>query len=407
VGRPVLDDDGERLCAGLLDAGGVPGAALGVLFDGEQWVRGFGVLERGRPEHVAAATTFRVASITKPFTAALALALVREGRLALEGALPSRADVTVRQALAHLGGFESECGDLARFGESDDALAALAEELAGQRQVVPPGELWSYCNAGYWLVGHLLAQRARTSYEEALAGRVLRPLALAATGFGEPEAAAHDPEPRRPHYPRARRASGGLTSNVPDLLRFAGFLLGDEAAAQRVPAAATPGGAYGLGLMLDEQVPGLRLWGHTGSWGGYESRLFVEPDRRFAFVGLANAEGAAPVLRQLQDELVERLLGPSRETAPAVALPAAELALLAGRYASAEVDLRLTVREGGLWLNPLSPAVEVEPGPARPLGGRLFEIATGRSRGSRFDFHPERGEPRFVRYASRLAERVS
>lgn len=207
----------------------VPGAAVGVLAGERVWTAGFGVLHvRGR-EPVAADSNFRIASVTKPFTATLALQASLAGVIGFDEEVPGPVEgVTVQHLLSHLGGFEGECGDLARFGDGDDALERLVADLQGQRVVVLPGWLWSYCNAGYWLLAHVLAERLGTSYEQALHDRVLHPLRLEHTGFGAPDATGHEHgQPVAGGYPRARNASGGLVSTVGDLLAFARFHLDD------------------------------------------------------------------------------------------------------------------------------------------------------------------------------------
>ena len=98
---------------------------------------------------------FRVASITKPFTAALALDL-----LDLEtatGVWPG--DVRVRHLLSHTSGFDCELGgvDQAAFASADDPLAAQLPALGGVRRWVGVEQCWSYANTGYWLAGHLAA----------------------------------------------------------------------------------------------------------------------------------------------------------------------------------------------------------------------------------------------------------
>jgi CubicO group peptidase (beta-lactamase class C family) len=358
-------------------------------------------------------TTFRIASITKPFTATLALYLALSQALDFAEEVPAPGpDVTVRHLLSHLGGFESECGDLARFGEGDDALTLLATELMRQPQVVPPGELWSYCNAGYWLLGWFLAERAGSGYEDALTDWVLRPLGLSRTGFGAPEATGHDPEPVADVFPRARRPSGGLVSNVVDLLEFARLHLDEpETALLREPVAPTPHGYYGFGLALD-RAGELELWGHNGSYGGFESRFVLEPERRFAFVGLSNSSRGGLALEEILDAALERTLGTRRPRRRTVRIAADELELLAGRYAQPELVVALAAAGRGLRVDlaRVEPATGEEtreaPTHARPIGRRLFELEDGDRRGARFDFHPDSGPPQFVRFASRLTERV-
>ena len=77
----------------------VPGLAVGVLRDGEIVTAADGQQELGRPERVTPETVFRIASITKPFTATLAMTLVQEGLLALDEPPPgTHVEATVRQA---------------------------------------------------------------------------------------------------------------------------------------------------------------------------------------------------------------------------------------------------------------------------------------------------------------------
>jgi CubicO group peptidase (beta-lactamase class C family) len=418
----VLGGALNALCSDALTRWGVPGAAVGVLAGGEAECEAFGVADVRTGEPVRSETTFRIASITKPFTATLALSLVEEGLLALEEpvsvALPD-GGVTLRHLLAHLGGFEGEAGDLSRFGEGDDALPRLMAELREQRQVVPPGTVWSYCNAGYWAAGFLCAERLGTTYEDALRARVLEALGLAATSFGEPEAAGHvQPEPGSPShepapsstYPRARRPSGGLVSNASDLLRFAAFQLGEERAERlREPQAETPDGAYGLGLALD-RVGGLDVWDHRGAYGGFKSRLALIPERETAFVVLTNGDAGDTVIREISDALLAELCSVRRQEPPTVSVEAGELELLKGRYTSPEVEADIDVADSSLLLDlvatlPNGSRQQLPRFPARPIGKRVFALVGGQWDGERFDFVPGGGPPRFVRLGGRLVER--
>jgi CubicO group peptidase (beta-lactamase class C family) len=412
VALSALDDGFVALCEDALGRVGVPGAAVGVLTAGETLSRAFGVVGAGGPP-VTPETTFRIGSITKPFTATLALYLALSQALDFAEEVPApNPDVTVRHLLAHLGGFESEAGDLSRFGDGDDALTRLATELLRQRQIVPPGELWSYCNAGYWLLGWILAERAGSSFEDALTDWVLRPLGLSRTGFDPPEATGHDPDPVPDAYPRARRPSGGLVSNVVDLLEFARFHVDEpETALLRESVAPTPDGHYGFGFAL-ERAGELELWGHNGTYGGFQSRFVLEPVRRFGFVGLSNSSRGGLALDEILDAALERALGARRPRPATVPVARAELELLAGRYVQPELHIELRADGGGLGVEVERVDVATgertveEPARARAIGPRLFEIEDGDRRRNRFDFHADVGRPDFVRFAGRLAEGV-
>jgi CubicO group peptidase (beta-lactamase class C family) len=339
-------------------------------------------------------TLFRVASITKPFTAALSVDL-----LDLEESSniwPS--DVRVRHLLSHTSGFDADAGDLGRFGDGDDALEVLVAELPKIRRFVGVEQAWSYANTGYWLAGRMCAERAGEAYETALAERVLRPAGLEATSFGEPDLDGAGPDALPGPYPRARRPSGGLVSNVPDLLRFGRWLLAwPEFARMRVVHGKPPAGVYGLGL-IGERVNGVEVWGHGGSWGGFQSSLLVVPDGDAVFVGLTNHSRGAKALWDIENVFFERVIGTRRRVPATVDLPDEVRDAFTGSYANSDAWTEVEFAVDGL-------SVKSDDGEfaARPIGERTFEITEGDRVRERFDF-PLEG---FGRFGSRLAERVA
>jgi CubicO group peptidase (beta-lactamase class C family) len=338
---------------------------------------------------------FRVASVTKTFTATVALGLLDTEDST--GVWP--ADVRIRHLLSHTSGYDSECGDLARFGDGDDALAALVAELPSVRRFLAVEQAWSYANSGYWLTGLLCADRAGSGYEDALTARILQPLGLEATSFGEPDLAGSGPGAvdDRP-YPRARRPSGGLSSNVHDLIRFGqAHLTTPSSARLRIVHGKPPGGVYGLGL-FGERVGGVEVWGHPGSYGGFESSLLVIPDRDAVFVGLTSSSRGDQALSEIEDAFFERVLGARRDVAETVDLPAEVLDGFAGTYANSVGWTEVTVANNGLVIT-----FDDEEFVARAIGERTFEVIGGDEAGARFDF-PVEG---FGRFGHRLAERVS
>jgi CubicO group peptidase (beta-lactamase class C family) len=341
----------------------------------------------------AADARFRVASVTKPFTAALALEL-----LDLEQTTTVwPADVRVRHLLSHTSGFDSEHGDLFRYGDGDDALGRAATELGEVRRFVGIEQVWSYSNAGYWLASWLAAERAGTTFEDALAARIFARHGLEATAFDEPDVAAVGPEVIDGPYPRARRGSGGLVSNVQDLTRYGrGLLASRELARMRIPLGRPPAGVYGLGLW-GYRIGGVEVWGHPGSYGGYRASLLVVPDRDAVFVGLTSSQRGERALREIEDAFFERVIGSRRPRADTVELDDETLEGFTGTYASSEGWGRVEVAPGGLLVTFEEGTFE-----ARPVGEAVFEFVGGELDGERFDF-PLEG---FVRFGSRLTERV-
>ncbi|MHB8470304.1 MAG: serine hydrolase domain-containing protein [Gaiellaceae bacterium] len=336
---------------------GVPGVAAGLLRNGAVELAADGVLELGREEPVRPETPFRIASISKPFTAALAAAcLPLEGRIV--------------ELLSHTAGLRPE---------SSEPLPAAAWRL------------WSYSNAGYWEAAALCSDASGTAFETALHERVLAPLGLAATGFEEPlsPARGHVQEGETGHravpddaYPRERRASGGLWSTVGDLLRFAAHQLATPSAVFE-PRTAALGARYALGWWVRESPGGL-VYDHEGSVAGYQSLLLIAPDRGLALAVLTNSWRGSGVARRLVDALA--LLPAAR------AVAAARVRELEGRYALDGQQAEVTASGERLLLataetDPVTGARIAAPRYAvDPLGAGVFGFAHGTLMGGRADF---------------------
>jgi CubicO group peptidase (beta-lactamase class C family) len=285
---------------------------------------------------------------------------------------------------------------LGRFGDGDDALEALVAELPHIRRFVGVEQAWSYANTGYWLAGRMCAEREGASYEDALAEHVLAPAGLEATSFGEPDLEGSGADALPGPYPRARRPSGGLVSNVADLLRFGEWLLATpDLARMRVVHGKPTAGVYGVGLS-GERVGGIEVWGHGGSWGGSQSSLLVVPDRAAVFVGLTNHSRGAKALYDLENGFFDRLLGARRRVPEGVELPDEVREGFTGPYANSDGWIEVEFAVGGL-------VVHYDDGEfaARPIGERTFEITDRDRVRERFDF-PLEG---FGRFSSRLAQR--
>jgi CubicO group peptidase (beta-lactamase class C family) len=182
---------------------------------------------------------------------------------------------------------------------------------------------------------------------------------------------------------------------VPDLLRFGRRLLAERR--MRIVHGKPVAGVYGLGL-AGERVGGVEVWGHPGSWGGYQTSLLTVPDRDAVFVGLTNASRGSKALREIEDEFLQRLLGVRRCAPETVELPDEVREELTGSYANSDGWYEVSFAIDGL-------ALTLEDGEfaARAIGERTFEITERDHIRERFDF-PLEG---FGRFGSRLAERVA
>ncbi|HXW84578.1 MAG TPA: serine hydrolase domain-containing protein, partial [Candidatus Binataceae bacterium] len=166
----------------------VPGAALGIFADGEQFAAGFGITNVRHPLEVDEHTLFQIGSNTKTFTATLAMRLVEQGKLDFDSPirryLPGfrmkdsgiAERVTMRHLLTHRGGWEGDFFE--DTGNGDDALRIYVERMSDLAQLTPLDAVWSYNNAAFSLAGRVIEVLNSTTYEAALTDQILKPLGL-------------------------------------------------------------------------------------------------------------------------------------------------------------------------------------------------------------------------------------
>src|SRR5436305_1076567 len=197
----------EKIEAGMRQFA-IPGAAVGVLYRGVEYVKGYGVTNVDYPVAVDGDTLFRIGSTTKTFTGTTVMRLVNAGRIDLEAPVrrylpdlrtvdPTVAErVTVRQLLNHTAGW---LGDyLTDYGPGDDAAARYVAGLATVPQLTPPGTVFGYNNAALEVAARLIEVVTGTTYEAAVGALLIDPLGLAHSRYfvdsiiGLNVAASHD-----------------------------------------------------------------------------------------------------------------------------------------------------------------------------------------------------------------------
>jgi CubicO group peptidase (beta-lactamase class C family) len=187
----------------------VAGLAVAVVREGEVALREFGVRDVGTGARVTAETMFHLASVSKPVvaTAIVSLATVRgtgEPMLDLDAPIVAwvpeftladgrAGEVTARGLLSHSSGLP----DVADYGWhdpqlGDEALSEFARSLSGWRLQAEPGSAFAYSNAGFELLGLLLARVTGMTFENAIKQQILTPSGCATAR----SCAARCPEPR-------------------------------------------------------------------------------------------------------------------------------------------------------------------------------------------------------------------
>ncbi len=398
---------------------GLPGLAVGVVTNQELvWAQGFGFADTARQLPATPQTIYRIASITKLFTATAVLQLRDAGKLQLDDPVSKHLPwftiqndyddvpvITLRHLLTHTAGLPRE----ARFPYWTDqrfpTLAQIEASIGQQHTAVPTGTRWKYSNLGLALAGAIVAQVSGQSYETYVQTHILRPLGMTST-FVETIAPHHD----RLAVGYGRRLPGtlardimpftdskGITpaanmaTTVADLARFAIFQLGDGAVGEaRLLRQSTlremqrihwlePGwqAGWGLGFRIMRQG-GKTTIGHGGAVLGYRTLLAIRPEDNVGVIVLTNADDgdplgfvekafqwiAPPVINAMKPPLQTRQMDPA-------------WAKYVGKYRDAWGDLQIVVHQGELMaMDPSLPDPMLIMARLMPEGEHTFRMET-------------------------------
>lgn len=358
----------------------VPGLVWGVVRDGQLvhvGLSGVQNLDTQRP--VNRDSLFRIASMSKAFTALAILKLRDDGLIALDAPVetyvPEMANwqypttdsprIRVRDLLSHVGGLvtDNPWGDRQQ-SLSEAAFTAMLEE--GVPFSRAPQTAFEYSNFGYALLGRIITNVSGQPYDEYIRDEIMLPLGMESSGYEVTDAPfeqralgyrweneGFSPEPVQPHG--VFGAMGGLQTSINDFERWTAFLLsawpardGPELGPVRrssvrelahglnfprainLPrqvsdeACAMPL-TYAMGFSVGQDCDFGRMMSHSGGYPGFGSDLMLLPDAGIAIFAFANRTYAAPrgAVRSAGLELAAAGLVSGRDVAVTDALAAA------------------------------------------------------------------------------------
>jgi CubicO group peptidase (beta-lactamase class C family) len=300
-----------------------PGASVLVVQNGKTvFAKGYGGADIERGIAVTPATNFRLASLTKQFTAAAVMLLVADHRLryddditTLVAGLPAFArGVTVRHLLNHTGGlpdYEDFVPDSQTAQVHDADIPSLIGHATGPKFAA--GTRYAYSNTGYGLLSLIIEHASGMGYARFVRERIFGPLHMTGTVAYE-ERRSTVPHrafgytldgavPRRTDQSNtsAVLGDGGIYSSAVDLAKWnqaleRHTLIGAEAQQLAWTPPSLPGDArteYGFGWFVDHDTGTLRLR-HHGESRGFTNGIIRYPERRLAVVVLTNRTGGAP-----------------------------------------------------------------------------------------------------------------
>jgi CubicO group peptidase (beta-lactamase class C family) len=335
--------DIDRLMKEFVTRSNVPGGAWGIIVDGElvhTGAAGFRELTSKTP--VDADTVFRIASMTKSFTAMAILKLRDEGKLSLDdpaerfvpelkGLKYPTSDsprITIRHLLSHSEGFpeDNPWGDQ-QLAEADEAFSSMLR--GGIPFSNAPGVAYEYSNYGFAILGRIVTRASGVPYNQYIAAHILRPLGMSSTTM-EPTAV---PAARLAHGYRweddtwkeepqlkdgAFGPMGGMLTSIRDLSRYVAALLsawpprdGPETGPIRrsslremqqiaryaganvardatTSAVQLSSAGYGYGLNVSQNCSFRHLVAHGGGLPGFGSVMRWLPEHGVGIIALGN-----------------------------------------------------------------------------------------------------------------------
>ena len=345
----------DKIFADWRLASHAPGVVYGVVIDGELvHVEGLGVQDTASKKPVTADSLFRIASMSKAFTALAILKLRDEGKLSLDAPAETYVPelkawryptsdspkISVRHLLNHTAGFveDNPWGDRQQVMTEAEFTALLGEGVAFARA---PGLAMEYSNLGYALLGRIVTNVSGTGYQNYIRREIMAPLGMASTGydvFASPAARraigyrwqdnrwVREPDMKDGTF----GAMGGVETSANDFAKWVSFLLsawpardgadggpvkrstvreivtGSNFVAGRMRPAAIGGAAcrqavaYAMGWSVIEDCDLGRVVSHTGGYPGYGSVVMLLPDKGvgiFAFSSRTYGGASLPAWR--------------------------------------------------------------------------------------------------------------
>lgn len=301
--------------------GDVPGASLLVIKNGKPLVRrGYGLANLETHDAATPSTNYRLASVTKQFTAAAILLLAERDTLHLDDhvrhwipELPATHEaITIRQLLSHSGGLidyeDLMPGDVTQQISDTDVLRMLAAE---PKSYFAPGTSYRYSNGGYVLLGLIVERASKQTLPDFLARNIFQPLGMTHTllyvrGGLDVTHRAYGYSEDNGHWTRtdqsptsATRGDGGIYSSIDDMAKWDAALydhrLLSDASRQlafsiqnKVSDEADVDG-YGFGWRIHGDV----LW-HSGESMGFRNVIIRWPKQHLTVVLLSNRNDPEP-----------------------------------------------------------------------------------------------------------------
>ena len=267
-------------------------------------------------------TCFRIASLTKQFTAVAVMQLVEKGKLSLDDTIdkyfPSYKygkKITVKNLLTMTAGIKdyiNKDGDTNTYAYNESQIEykvsaensakknkkAVMDWILDQKLNFEPDEKYMYSNSAYFLLGDIIEQVSKTSYEKYIKENILKPSGMMNTGFDGTDKLAVGYQDIYDNawtlYPGVGYSATSLISNVPDLLKWVDALCTNKLISEKsFKEMTTPyKGNYGYGFVVSIDS---NMISHTGKIDKYNAALVFTKDENQIYIALSNYSNSSPI----------------------------------------------------------------------------------------------------------------
>ena len=344
VGQKVPDESllrFEKFVNERLGADRIPGISVGFIKGEQVWAKGFGYADIENKSPATKDSMYRLASVTKPMTAAAILLLAEQGKLSLDDEVQKHVPyfpkkkypVTIRYLLGHIGGIShyrnyAVEGHIREPKNTKESIAIFQDwEL-----VAEPGTRFNYTSYGYNLLGAVIEGASGLSYGDYMRKHIWNPLGMKTIVMDDPRrivpgrVRGYEIENGRLANSEfvnisSRFAAGGTRASVIDMLRFGkgiseGKILSEESRKFMFDSMVTKKGErtfYGAGIGVSP-INGRFTLAHSGSQQETATHLFIFPSRKLVIAVAANLEGTNRI--QFVSRLFELVTGEKWNVSP-------------------------------------------------------------------------------------------
>lgn len=266
---------------------------------------GSGKANRDTGEMNTHETSFRLASVTKPLTAAAVMQLVEANLLDLEKPMSAylsgfgdKGDrILVKHLLSHGSGLRDYVGSVGAVSGPEELMEVIRQ---GTLQF-SPGTQYQYSNSNFAVLGYLVEKITGKPYETVIEDKVFRAAGMTKAGYDFPKipgsgfAAPSGGNPHGGWEPTKKAyAAGALYASALDLARFGHALLQGRLVTSATLAKMTTkqNGSYGYGLKIYDKA----YAGHDGVITGFTSQLYLNVRAGHVIAVVSNGRSSAPGL---------------------------------------------------------------------------------------------------------------